>query len=80
MMVKTLESLRTKDSFKLFWTKAVKMGNDICVDEPVLPRRRKATKRCRIGSSEGEFPENAEVMYQQIFYVALDLIVFSIKS
>ena len=58
MSVKTLESLRTEDSFKLFWVKAVKMVSDIGVDEPVLPRRRKAPKRYRIGNSEGEFAEN----------------------
>ena len=80
MTVKTLESLRTEENFKLFWAKAVKMGSDIGVDEPVLPRRRKAPKRYRIGSSEGEFPENAEVMYRQIFYEVLDLIVTSIKG
>ena len=39
------------------------MGNDLGVDEPVLPRRRKVAKRYRIGNSESEFVENAEVMY-----------------
>ena len=31
MTVETLESVRTEESFKLFWAKALKMGSDIGV-------------------------------------------------
>ena len=67
MMVKTMESLRTEDSFKLFCAKALKMGSDIGVDEPVLPRRRKAPKRYGIGSSEGDLAEMSKSCINKSF-------------
>ena len=41
MTIKTLQSLRSDESFKLFWTKTLKMVNDLIgVNEPTLRRRK----------------------------------------
>ena len=39
MTMKTLQSVRSEENFRLFWTKVVKMGHDLGVDDPVLPHR-----------------------------------------
>ena len=63
-----------------FWAKAFKMGSNIGINEPVLPRRGKVPKMYSIGSSECDFVENVDVMYRQVFYEAVDLTVSSIKG
>ena len=80
MTVKTLQLLRTDENFSLFWTKVLKLTNDLEVDEPALPRRRKAPKRYEIGSSEGDFPLEVEAYYRQIYFEALDLIICGIQD
>ena len=52
--------------FKLFWEKQVDQANHIGVNEPVLPRKRKAPKRFEVGSSEGAAPSSAESHYKFI--------------
>ena len=80
MTIKTLQSLRSDESFKLFWTKTLKMVNDLGVNEPTLPRRRKVPRRYEIGSSEGEFPLEVEGYYKQIYFEALDLLICGIQN
>ena len=36
---KTLQSLRSEESLRLFWTKVVRMGSELEVDDPTMPRR-----------------------------------------
>ena len=45
MTVKTIQSLRTDEKFVLFWTKVERVVNDVDVEYPSLPRKRKAPKR-----------------------------------
>ena len=46
MVIDTLRSLRTEESFESFWNKVTAMAElaDIDVDEPHLPRRRRWSK------------------------------------
>ena len=80
MTVTTLQSLRSDESFKLFWTKILKMVNDLGVNEPTLPRRRKVPRRYEIGSSEVDFPVEVEGHYKQIYFEALDLLICGIQN
>ena len=41
MTLQTLQSLRSEENFKLFWAKVTKMSDDLEVNEPLLPPRRK---------------------------------------
>ena len=45
LVVKTLQSLRSDNSFKLFWEKTNKEASDLGVTEPCLPRQRKTPRR-----------------------------------
>ena len=56
------------------------MVNDLGVNEPTLPRRRKVPRRYKIGSSEGEFPHEVEGYYKQIYFEALDLLICGIQN
>lgn len=80
MTLQTLQSVRSEENFKLFWAKALKIGGDLGVGDPVLPRRRKTPKRYETGSGEGNFLEDVDSRYRQIFYEALDLIASAIES
>ncbi len=62
----TLQSLRNEDNFKLFWTSALKKGNDLSVSDPKLPRRRKAPRRLEVGDSEGAAITDKESHYRLI--------------
>ena len=54
LTVKTLEKIRTDEDFELFWKNVGIKRNDN-IDEPHLPRKRKAPKRFETGSAPSEF-------------------------
>jgi hypothetical protein len=82
MTVRTLQSLRSEETFALFWNKVTKAACDLGVNDPVLPRQRKRPKRHDSGIGEARIPESdtVEDYYRPIFYEALDLIVNGIKE
>ena len=82
MVIDTLQSLRTEDSYDLFWAKVSTMAEtaDIDVEEPQLPRRRKTPKRFDDGLTSGEFHDSPKVYYRQLYYEAIDSIVSSLKD
>ena len=55
------------------------MSDDLGVNEPVLPRRRKRPLRYEEGTSDGHHPREVEDLYRPIYYEALDLITNAIK-
>ena len=73
MRVTNLQKLRNQDSFDLFWKKSNDSDSKTYVNEPSLPRRRKAPKRFQIGHGEPEFPTSVADLYRQHYYEALDL-------
>ena len=77
---KTLDKMRTDDYFHLFWEKVLHYQNDLGVDEPVLPRKRKAPKRFEIGTSESSFSTTPEDLYHQKYMEAIDLVTKFIRS
>ena len=83
MTVKTLNRIRNDDSFHLFWQRVVAESGSKGVNEPQLPRRRKAP--CRIGvngtaHAQAEFPTTVEARYRTVYYKALDLVTSCIKT
>lgn len=80
MTIQTFRSIRNDESYDLFWKRVDLKVKSLGVSEPQLPRRRKAPKRYEIGSSAGDFHENPEDYYRQVYYQALDLIINCIED
>ena len=80
MTVKTLQSLRNDENFRLFWSKTIARAHELDVGDPVLPRRRKVPRRYEIGTGEGSHPETVEDYYRCIYFEALDLTVNGIQN
>lgn len=80
MTINTLKGLRTEREFALFWSLVTKRAADNDVDEPRLPRRRKAPRRFEEGSADPTYPETSEAYYRPIYFEALDFIVSAITD
>ena len=75
LVVKTLQSLRSDNSFKLFWEKNKREANRLGVMEPCLPRHRKTSRRLdNVPSSSYSFPVSFEDHFQQIYFEAIVMI------
>ena len=66
MTVTTLESIRSEDSFILFWHKTEQRRQRFGVEEPNLPRQRKVPRRYEVGSSIPEVQTSVEEFYRRI--------------
>jgi len=53
---------------------------ELDVQEPVLPRRRKAPRRSEIGTGDCAFPDTPKEFLRQHYFEVLDLIVNFIKD
>ena len=60
---KTLERIRTDESFKLFWEKALRLQQTLGISEPSLPQKRKAPKRLKVGTGESFFSHTPEALF-----------------
>ena len=56
------------------------MRNQLDIDDPQLPRRRKVPRRYEQGLAQAEFPASPKEEYRCIYFEALDLSVTSISS
>ena len=74
MTVSTLKSVRNHASFDLFWQRITTSAEDLHVDKPALPRRRKAPRRLDDGSAP-TFHVSVEDHYRAIYFKALDIII-----
>ena len=54
--------------------------DEIDVNEPTLPRRRKLPERFDPGNAPPEFPTSAKELYRQQYFEALDLVVNCVKD
>ena len=75
MTIGTLKSVRSDNSFDLFWQKVNSKASELDIGEPVLPRRRRLPRRLDDGLSAGDFHHDPKSFYKQQYYEALDLIV-----
>eukprot|EP00731_Ephydatia_muelleri_P021231 Em0013g958a len=63
MTVKKLKSLRTDESFQAFWELVQKTANELEVECPSLPRKRRAPRRYDSIGNEDAFPHQVEDYY-----------------
>ena len=80
MTIKTLESMRSDNVFKLFFGLMEHVCESTGTDAPTLPRKRKALSRFEIGLGEGYHAQTTEDYYRSIYFEALDYVVSSIKD
>ena len=71
----TLQSMCSTDQFDLFWKVLTKKAAQLNIDEPILPRKRRAPRRIEIGESPAEFHGNVISHYRVFYFEALDLII-----
>ena len=80
MTVATLNSMRSDDQFDLFWDLVVLKAEELGVDEPKLPRKRKLPHRYDDGSSSGDFPSPPKAHFKPAYFEAIDLITNCIQE
>ena len=80
LTVTTLQSVHTDEMFNLFWEKVQKECEKIDVEEPELPRARKAPKRYEIGQGDSSYPDSPKSLYRVAYFEGLDLVVNAIRD
>ena len=78
-----LETLRDEDSYIMFWERCLKEATRSGVNDPKLPRTKKAPKKieeCIGGRSAPEYHNDEVSYYRQIYFDALDYTINSIKD
>lgn len=81
--VLTLNKIRTDRDFNLFWKKVTLKVESLNIEEPKLPRKRKAPARiedCLGGKAAPEYSNDAISYYRRIYNESLDHIVNVIKD
>ena len=66
--------------FKLFWEISVKQADELNIEEPVLPRKRRAPHHLEVGTSASIVPATPEDKYRSIYFEALDTVVTCISN
>lgn len=75
-----LKSLRDEDNFKNFYARVLQDQVRFQIDDPTLPRKRRAPQRLLIGTTSGDFHTSPEDRYRQIYYEALDFVVQAVSD
>ena len=76
----TLIYLREDAEFANFWKEVMKKQSEFDVDEPTLPRKRRAPSRFEVGTGESHYPSSIEDHYRVHYFEALDLLIACIKN
>ena len=82
-MVKTLTKDRSDTSFDLFWSRVLQRKNAEIplIDDPVLPRKRRAEARLDIGrQGTNHHPATAKDLYRKNYFATIDLATECITS
>uniref|UniRef100_H3B5T8 TTF-type domain-containing protein n=1 Tax=Latimeria chalumnae TaxID=7897 RepID=H3B5T8_LATCH len=79
MTVVTLKSLSSEAEFKKFGIQVQEMASNQDVDEPQLPRKRKAPSRLEDGTSAA-FPSSVEDHYRKIYETGFNIVMSCIKE
>ena len=80
MVITTLLTLRTEESFNLFWEKMPKVAQSVDVGESEVPRQRKVPKHYDDGLATGAFHDSPKLYYRQLYYEAIDNIANGLKD
>ena len=78
--MQTLQSIRNEEAYDLFWERMLILKAEKKVNDPVLPRKRRAPARIEVGSSEGYHPVTPKDFYRQHYFECLDLIINHIQD
>ena len=70
MVIATICTLRTEESFSLFWKKVEGIAKSVTVAEPQLPRRHRLPTRYEDGMASYEFHDFPMLYYRQLYYEA----------
>lgn len=73
LIIKTLQRMRTSESFKNFFETLKVLRSQFNVEAPVLPRKRRAPKRIEIGEGESYYVDDVEDYYRVQYFEAVDL-------
>ena len=76
----TLERLRNQEYFSLLWSKVSGMQEKLQIDEPMLPRKRKAPRRYEVGDGQGTFLETVQDYFRAEYYVVIDAALACIRQ
>ena len=81
MAVKTLISLRSDDSFNLYWQKVSGEAEELkAISKPQLPRKRRVPNRLDDGTAPGDHPPTVVDYYRRICFQTLDVVINCIES
>ena len=80
-VIKTLSKDRNDNAYNLFWERVCKKQNELNVNDPSLPRKRRLPRRLEDGSAEMYyFPFSPKDHYRQIYFQTLDAAMNCIKE
>ena len=80
LTVYTLSKLRTEDANDQFWGSIDTKLDNVDVNEPTLPRRRKLPKLYETGDADYEYPSSSKDLYRQQYFEALDMAINYIQD
>lgn len=66
--------------FVLFWERTEKKRQELVVDAPQLPRKRKIPRRREVGSSIPEAEKSVEDIYWKTYYEVIDFLLHANRS
>ena len=80
-VIKTLSKDRNDGSYDLFWKSVLRRKEELEVDDPKLPRKRRLPAKFDDGNAETHhFPSTRKDHYRQIYFQALDTATNCIKG
>ena len=71
--------LRSNSKFDEFWSEVKGEAEELDVDEPVLPRKRRAPRRFDLTSSTTHADISPEDLYRRFYYEVIDTIIGEIE-
>lgn len=80
MTLTALSSLRSDESFSLFWNKGLMLSKEVGVNEPTLPRQKKAPSRFENSSDGHYFPTDVKEHYRTIYFLAIDTLTACLQD
>ena len=66
----TLEKIRNDECFDMFWDRVILLQKKFKINDPILPRKRKAPRRYESGS-EGHFHESPKNLFIKSSFLCL---------
>ena len=79
----TIVSLQEQAEFNKFWEDTLSEATILDVDNPKLPRKRRAAQRieeCFSGNANPEFHSYIQNHYQQIYYETFDFVIIAVQK